>query len=182
MIYQKIIRNVTNLKQMFTKFEHVYNAITVRLRRKLLKMEKKPDISQITNQIFVGGVSEIKLLFDAGIDSVLDLRMESSDDEKELEKYSMKYLRIRVSNRKIPNIIEAKKALKWINDVIKNRGIIFIHCNLGRGRGPLFACLYLINQGFTVEEAIKKVKDVRKYTYFNSHQLKFLCDFFNENQ
>jgi len=51
---------------------------------------------------------------------------------------------------------------------------------LGRGRAPSMGALYLISQGMRSDKAIKNIKKIRKYSYFNKKQLRMIYDFEKE--
>ena len=158
---------------------HAYGALGVRVRRFRLKREGMPDVSFINDNLALGGVSDIENLARIGIRCVLDLRKEAQDDLEKIQVHSMNYLRMEVNDRGVPSINQAVEAIKWIKSHTANNKV-FIHCNLGRGRAPTVAVLYLIHEGMRSEEAIKTIKKVRKYSYFNKTQLKMITDFENK--
>ncbi|WOV93499.1 MAG: dual specificity protein phosphatase family protein [Candidatus Nitrosoabyssus spongiisocia] len=162
---------------MFGKFEHITGAARVRLHRRIMACSKRADVSFILPELAVGGVCKIKYLHSCGIKSIVDMRLENTDDKYELEKYSMNYLNVKVLDRGIPTLEEAKDATTWIKKEINAKRNVFIHCNLGRGRGPLIAILYLISQDMVMNDVIVKIKKLRPYTYLNENQLKFIKKF-----
>jgi len=166
---------------MFGTIDHVSGAIGVRVRRFYLGVRKKPDISYLDSNLGVGGVCKIEDLSKAGIQSILDLRQETEDNPHELEKYNIKYLQIKIPDRSIPTLSEIKNGTEWIALNIEQRKKVFVHCNLGRGRGPLLVILYLISKGQDKDEAIKYVKKIRRYSYLNKNQLKLIDEFQNKN-
>ena len=142
---------------MFDTIDHFKGAIKVRFRRFFLKLKQQQDISNIKSQINIGGHSQFSILAKNNFNAILDARKEDSDDAAELEKNSIEYLRIEIPDREIPTMDEANKAVNWISVQVKANKKILIHCNLGRGRGPLIACLYLIHTGMEPSNAIKLV-------------------------
>jgi hypothetical protein len=167
------------IHSIFGILDHLSGALRVRLRRLILKLGATPDLSFINEDLAIGGVCKTDGLWKSGIQAVLDLRQEAHDDPEVIRKYSLDYLKIGVPDRGTPSAEDALHALEWIEEQLRNKKKIFIHCNLGRGRAPLLACIYLISQGMNVENAINLVKGVRSYTYFNSDQLKCLYGFRN---
>ena len=164
---------------MFNTLDHVTGAAGVRIRRFYLSVNNNPDISFLNPNLGVGGASNIETLAKKGIQSILDLRDETEDNPDELKKYKINYLRIKIPDRSIPSLSDAKKGTDWIKSNIEQNNKVFIHCNLGRGRGPLFAILYLISQGKDKDEAIKYVKKIRKYAFLNKNQLNLIHEFQN---
>ena len=52
----------------------------------------------------------------------------------------------------------------FIHDCLKNKGSILVHCQMGVSRSPTAVIAYLIRyQGFSWEEALKLVKEKRRY-------------------
>ncbi len=164
---------------MFGTIDHVTGAARVRIRRFYLKAKNKPDISFLDSNLGVGGATNIEFLAKKNIQSILDLRDEAEDDPNELKKHNINYLRVKISDRSIPTLLNAKEGVDWITSNIKQKKKVFIHCNLGRGRGPLFAILYLIYQGKDKDEAIKYVKKIRRDAFLNKKQLKLINEFQN---
>ncbi len=164
---------------MFGKIDHVYGAVGVRARRLLLKAKNNPDISLLNPNLGVGGACNVEGIANYGIKSILDLREESRDNPEQIKKFGINYLRIKISDRGTPSIQDTMMAVEWIKSKLSDNDKVFIHCTLGRGRGPLLAVLYLIYQGTEKIEAIKNVKKIRRYAYLNSKQLEFITEFQN---
>ena len=162
---------------LFNNFDHFYGACGVRTKRIWCKIRKIPDISIITDFVSIGGSTTIGGLAERGISAIVDLRDEDTDDPILIKKYSMHYLRIGIVDRGIPDETEAKEITNWIHEKINSGNKVFIHCNLGRGRAPTMACLYLISKGMTSKDAIYSIKKNRRYAYFNKKQLKFIQEF-----
>jgi protein-tyrosine phosphatase len=164
---------------MFGTFDHLSGAFRVRLRRYVLNLRGKPDISFINPNLGVGGVSSVKSLQKCGIQAVLDLRLEDKDDPKEIQKHSMEYMSIEIPDRGTPDFEYAIRATIWMKSNIDQGKKVFVHCNLGRGRGPLLTVTYLVSQGVKCDEAIKIVKTIRPYSFFNKKQLQWIHEFEN---
>ena len=160
---------------MFSTFDHFLGAITVRFHRILLG--KKPDMSLINQNLSVGGVSKIEYLAKEGIMAIVDMRAEAQDDPVEIKRFKINYVRLSVQDRGIPDLNEVLDMITWIRDQCKQGSKVFIHCNLGRGRGPLMTVLYLIAEGVKTDEAIQIVRKARPYCYFNPIQLQMIKKF-----
>jgi len=163
---------------MFGIWNHLSGAISVRIKRWILNLKNLPDISFITNNVGVGGHCSIQRLSEIGVNAILDSRDEENDDPEQLSKYSMDYFRVKIKDKKTPTISEGVDASNWIKEKLNEEKKVFVHCNLGRGRGPLIVCLYLIYEGKGVRETIEIIKKHRKYTHFNQNQLKFIEQFY----
>ena len=164
---------------MFSFFDHVYGGFSVRGHRYLKKLRNSADMSLINSNLAVGGTGNIKNITKKGMQSILDLRKESCDDKYMIKKYSIHYLRIMISDRGVPSIQETQNAIDWIETQIQQRRKVFVHCNLGRGRGPLLIVLYLISKGMNSKLAINIVKEKRSFTYLNKKQINFIREFEN---
>jgi len=164
---------------MFGIIDHLTGAVRVRIRRFFLNAKNKPDISFLDSNLGVGGATNIEFLAKNDIQSILDLREETEDDPEKLKKYKINYLRIKITDRNIPTLSDVKNGINWITLNIEQKKKVFIHCNLGRGRGPLFAILYLISQGKHKDESIKYVKKIRRDAFLNKKQLKLIDEFQN---
>jgi protein-tyrosine phosphatase len=162
---------------MFSIFDHIYGALKVRIHRYLIKRKKLADITLINSNLFVGGENKIEIIAKINIQSILDLRKEACHDKYTLKKNSMNYFQLRIPDRGIPTIEETQNAINWINLQIEQKRKVFVHCNLGRGRGPLIIILYLISKGMNSKSAINFVKEKRSFTYLNEKQINFIKKF-----
>jgi len=163
--------------KIFGTIDHVIGAGEVRIHRYLMNILKKPDISFVIPNLFVGGSNKIENLAEVGIDAILDLRKEKMDDQNKILNHSMIFSHIPIQDRESPSKEQITQALDWIKNNLDNGKKVFIHCNLGRGRGPLIIALYLISQGMDKEESINHVKNIRKFTFFNIKQLQLIRNF-----
>jgi len=162
---------------MFTFWDHLSGAITVRFHRFFLNLKKKPDATFIEPNLFVGGSCKISRLKKIGIQAILDLRNEDQNDKIEIKKHLINYLRLPIPNRGIPSLEDSIMATKWLQTQIENNKIVFIHCNLGRGRSPLMTIFYLISIGVGKADAINLIKDKRPFTFLNKKQMKMISQF-----
>jgi len=159
----------------------MYGAIGIRLKRLNLKKRRIPDISFIDENFGVGGASSIQSIAKNNIQNILDLRKEAQDDPEEIKKHSINYLHIEINDGDSPTFAQAMQAIKWLEQREKS-GKTLIHCNLGRGRAPSIAVLYLVYKGSSAANAIRIVKKCRKFSYFNKAQLKMIYDFEKNKQ
>ena len=164
---------------MFSTIDHLTGAVGVRLQRVALTLLGKPDLTFLDQNLAIGGHCNIKKLWKNNIQAILDLREENQDSPQELEKYSMQYLRLPISDSSTPTLENALNAIQWIKSRLDDNRKVFVHCNLGRGRAPLLACTYLISQGIDKENALRIVQKKRKYTYLNKKQLNWINEFHN---
>ena len=155
---------------------HLYGAVGVRMRRFRLKRSGIPDVSFVGENWGVGGVSSVQSVARHNIRNILDLRKEARDDPEEIRRHSIDYLNIRIADGDPPTPAQAAQAIAWLEQRGPHERTL-VHCNLGRGRAPSVAVLYLIYGGYGADEAIRTVKGRRRFSYFNRAQLDAIYDF-----
>ncbi len=158
---------------MFSLWNHLIGALTVRIHRFLLNLNKKPDAVLISPNLFFGGFSNLSALKKIGINSIVDLT-ESQSNKNNSDKLSINYYSLPIPDRGIPTMDEVLSTIKWIQNHLENNDKVFVHCNLGRGRGPLLTALYLISTGITKNTVIELLRKKRPYVFFNHKQQEFL--------
>lgn len=166
-------RTPSFLREMI--LSHLYGAMGIRVRRFYLKKSGIPDVSSVDENLWVGGTSSIQSIAKHNIRNILDLRKEARDDPEDIGKHSIDYLNIRIADGDPPTPAQAVRAIKWIKQR-RSEGTL-VHCNLGRGRAPSVAALYLVYDGASADDAIKIVKRQRRFSYFNRVQLAAIYDF-----
>lgn len=158
---------------MFSIFDLVCGAISIRIERMIKRIKKEPDIVFLTNNLAIGGYTNYSLLV-GKVNCILDLRKEAPSSEDFAKKLGFEYLKVGIRDGGAPNLEQVNLMINWIEDKLKNNKKVLIHCNLGRGRAPLVACIFLSSKGFSLSDCLDLVKRKRKYIYFNHEQLKVL--------
>jgi protein-tyrosine phosphatase len=59
----------------------------------------------------------------------------------------------------------------FIRRVIEQDGNVYVHCGSGVGRAPTMAAAYLVSEGYTLEEAIDMIQQVRPFVRILPEQL-----------
>jgi len=68
-----------------------------------------------------------------------------------------------------------------IDQAVKNKQIVYVHCTNGHGRSPTMAASYYIRfKNMSTDEAIKLIENKRKETHIEENQRKALMDFENK--
>ena len=130
---------------------------------------------QITADLFLGsqynklGLKKLKAL---GITAIVNMRMHSVFSEATYE--GIKYLHLPTVDNTPPPLDVLMKGATFIDDEIKNKGKVYVHCRQGLGRGPTMAMAYLIKIGLTYEDAYNRVKAVRVFINPRPGQIKRL--------
>lgn len=153
----------------FQKHDLIIGAIGIRLMRKLKQRKGEADIVFVDKNLTFGGITNYEKLSEYGITSILDLREEEPNEKT--DQLNLKYLKIGIPDGGVPTPNQISKIVKWVKEERKRSDVVFIHCNLGRGRATLATLLCLVSEGRSLDEAIKMVK-TRKFVYLNKKQLK----------
>lgn len=120
--------------------------------------------SQITEHLFLGsqynllGLKKLKAL---GVTAIVNMR--THNDYSDAEHEGIKYLHLPTVDNTPPPLDVLLKGADFIDNEIKNNGIVYVHCRQGLGRGPTMAIAYLIKTGLTFEEAYAMIKKVRVF-------------------
>ncbi|MDB5141025.1 MAG: protein phosphatase [Mucilaginibacter sp.] len=147
-------------------YDNIYRVITgmPRLKR-----------CQITANLFLGsqynlvGLKKLKAL---GVTAIVNMRMHNAYEEAVYE--GIKYLHLPTVDNTPPPIEILMKGADFIDEEIKNKGIVYVHCRQGLGRGPTMAMAYLIKIGMTYEDAYKMIRKVRVFINPRPGQIKKL--------
>ncbi|SHM97217.1 dual specificity protein phosphatase family protein [Mucilaginibacter sp. OK098] len=120
--------------------------------------------SQITGHLFLGsqynllGLKKLKAL---GVTAIVNMR--THNDYSDAEHEGIKYLHLPTVDNTPPPLDVLLKGADFIDNEIKNNGIVYVHCRQGLGRGPTMAMAYLIKTGLTFENAYAMIKKVRVF-------------------
>ncbi|MDF2430532.1 MAG: hypothetical protein JWP44_163 [Mucilaginibacter sp.] len=130
---------------------------------------------QITAHLFLGsqynlvGLEKLKAL---GVTAIVNMRMHDTYEEAVYE--GIKYLHLPTVDNTPPPMDILMKGADFVDEEIKNKGIVYVHCRQGLGRGPTMAMAYLIKIGMTYEDAYKMVRKVRVFINPRPGQIKRL--------
>ena len=106
-------------------------------------------------------MGQLKKLYQEGfrsIISLLDERKQRPDyDTKEVGTMGFKHFSIPLEDFSAPMLDDFKAFLKAVHHAL-NQGKVLIHCQAGLGRTGIMAVAYWIDRGFSVHEAIKKIR------------------------
>ncbi|MDB4919799.1 dual specificity protein phosphatase [Mucilaginibacter sp.] len=131
--------------------------------------------SQITAHLFLGsqynllGLEKLKAL---GVTAIVNMRMHN--DYSDAEHKGIKYLHLPTVDNTPPPLDVLIKGADFIDEEIKRKGIVYVHCRQGLGRGPTMAMAYLIKTGLTFEDAYAMIKKVRVFINPRPGQVKML--------
>lgn len=131
--------------------------------------------SQITSHLFLGsqynllGLEKLKAL---GVTAIVNMRMHNTYSEAVHE--GIKYLHLPTVDNTPPPLDILIKGAEFIDKEIKNKGIVYVHCRQGLGRGPTMAIAYFIKTGMTYSDAYLMIKRVRIFINPRHGQIEML--------
>ena len=136
------------------------------------------EYSKITNYIYLGTnqccqVHFKKELLKRGITADISLEKEKIDAPFGVDYY----LWLPVKDHAAPSQKQLKIGIDFIEDLIKNKIKVYIHCQRGHGRAPTLVAAYLVSKGKTVEQAVDFIKKKRPVIHPNKVQINALKRF-----
>jgi predicted ATP-grasp superfamily ATP-dependent carboligase len=137
----------------------------------------RKNVSRI-NGILFGPALSYEKLKKLGVKSIIDLR-EGCEKSKVLIPHGISYYSFPIKDDSAPEPTSFH-VLTSLMDECLQKGNVYVHCRLGRGRAPMVVIAYLISKGLTLETAYQTVYNVRPYTCLNLIQKKGLYDFYKE--
>jgi hypothetical protein len=131
--------------------------------------------SQITRQIYVGaqyGRWGRRWLQRRGINGVINMRVEYDDAARGLTLEH--YCHLPTMDDDAPTLEHLYEGVAFIRRVIADKGKIYIHCAGGIGRAPTMVVAYFVCHGFSVDDAIRLIKQGRPFVNIMPAQMKQL--------
>jgi len=131
--------------------------------------------SQITSNLFLGSqynLLGLKKLKNMGVTAIVNMRMHADYDDAAHE--GIKYLHLPTIDNTPPPLDVLIKGADFIDNEIKNKGKVYVHCRQGLGRGPTMAMAYLIKTGLTYEQAYATIRRVRTFINPRPGQIEML--------
>jgi protein tyrosine phosphatase (PTP) superfamily phosphohydrolase (DUF442 family) len=131
--------------------------------------------SQVTAHLFLGsqynllGLKKLKAL---GVTAIVNMRVHNTYGSA--VHAGIKYLHIPTVDNTPPPLEVLIKGANFIDEEIRHKGIVYVHCRQGLGRGPTMAMAYLIKIGMTYEDAYNMIKLVRVFINPRPGQIKRL--------
>ena len=108
---------------------------------------------------------DFKSLAELGVNTVINLRNDPKDFEKEtVEALGMKYVHIPMSDKKYPKNESIEKFLEIVND--SETGVFFVHCRGGKHRTGATGAVYRFTEyGWDYDQAYAEMKKFNFYTF-----------------
>ncbi len=131
--------------------------------------------SQITPNVYVGpqySQTGKRKLVQMGINGSVNLRIEFDDSAHDLD--LKEYCYLPTVDETPPTLEQLNKGVAFIEQIMHKGGKVYIHCRGGMGRAPTMAAAYFISCGYTLDEAIGLIKEVRPFINIRTVQMKQL--------
>lgn len=132
-------------------------------------------LTKINNRIYVSGLPKLKdfeYLKEIGIKHVVNLM------EKTYHKFpDIKFLHVPVKNYHPPTLDQINMIMNYISET--NDEKILIHCYGGLGRtGVIAACYFVRYENLPADEAIKKIRSIRRGSIETKGQEDIVGDYY----
>jgi len=118
-----------------------------------------------------------------GVKSVIDLeRTGDSSEEQSVESAGMKFYRLNLSDRSLPEMENVTAFLKIVNDPANLP--VYVHCHGGKHRTGAMTAVYRISHdGWTADRAFEEMKAYQFEHGFGHGVLKqFVYDYYSKNK
>jgi protein tyrosine phosphatase (PTP) superfamily phosphohydrolase (DUF442 family) len=130
----------------------------------------------IDEQVLLGGAlmfDDLERLRRQGVEAVVNLCVERSDNPHRLEAAQMDYLWLPVADTHPPTVEQIFQGLAWIEQHVYAERKVYIHCAAGMGRSvTLLACWYLYTCGMSVPQVLQFVKRRRPQAALTRRQVR----------
>lgn len=162
----------------FTEFQYLdLKPFIVLFLREIKRVLDKSKMGRINNILF-GPKLPVKRLCKVGIKSIIDLRAEADDEERnEAKKYQIEYYKIPIPDDEAPTVPEFIKGLELLNHLSEN-GLTYVHCREGMGRAPTFIAGYLIYKGLSFKNSLSYIYYIKPASNINATQKSALWTLF----
>jgi len=130
----------------------------------------------IDEQVLLGGAlmfDDLERLRRQGVEAVVNLCAERSDNPHRLKATEMDYLWLPVADTHPPTVEQILQGLGWIEQRVYAGHKVYIHCAAGMGRSvTLLACWYLYTGSMSVPQVLEFVKRRRPQTALTRRQIR----------
>jgi len=140
-------------------------------------MVKHLSYTKINKYIYIGTAicckKHFKQLVKMGIAADVDLEKEKMDRPSGVSAF----LWLPVKDFQAPTHTQLHVGARFIDELVKHKQKCYVHCNEGNGRAPTMVVAYYILKGENVNQAINRIKRMRKSANPNRKQVNTLIKF-----
>lgn len=138
--------------------------------------DKVPPLQKIEDQLFLAcrmSSQHVDLLKENNIDAILDVTAEFDGLDWTAYQEDFRYLNIPVLDHTSPTPEQLVHAINWLRQQTEEGKNVVVHCALGRGRSVLVVAAYLLakDSDLSVDEALRKINEIRQTARLNKRQL-----------
>jgi predicted protein tyrosine phosphatase len=129
----------------------------------------------IPDLLAMGGARSIeraeRLAREHGIRHIVDVRLESKDDEEVLRRHGMTLLHLPTEDMCAITLEMLDHGVTWVRRHLEIGDRVFIHCQWGIGRSALLTCCVLVSLGHSPGQALEIAKKNRPIVSPSPEQL-----------
>lgn len=173
LLYRLWTRAAVHLFPEGSHSEHLALALGISLPDKL-------NMSWVTDNLAVGGrvkPQDIRALARAGVNSVVDTRLEYHDDPQAMAKEHIALLHLPAPDTYPLTVQQLMEGASWVSQRMQQGARVLIHCEHGVGRSVLLTCATLVYNGMPATEALQLVQLKRWQASPNHRQIERLREF-----
>jgi putative hydrolase of the HAD superfamily len=138
------------------------------------------DVAWVAEDLAVGSridtrnVPRIKAM---GIDSVVDLRAEESDDPDLLARNNLRFFHLPMTDTDPLTQAQMRDGARWVASERAAGRRVLAHCQHGRGRSIMLAAAVLMNEGLSATEAVDHIRSRRPQVALSATQLAAIYEY-----
>lgn len=141
------------------------------------------EISWVTEQLGISRAftdKDISFIKNQGVEAIVDVRSEYTDNKSLIESYDMKFLHVNIDDTYTPSVDQLKKIINFVNPLLEKGKKILVHCQSAVGRSPTVVISILVSRGMDVSKAVSLVEDRHPWISLSTHQQRFIYMKLNE--
>lgn len=120
--------------------------------------------------------ASIRALRKLGVTHVVDLRVEETDDPDEMRRLGLHWHRVPVGNGRAPTAHQFAQLWRWLDAHPEPGEVLYLHSADGLSRAPAVATALLMQQGFTLWDALEIVQAAQPDTALTPLQHDWLAE------